>query len=208
MRVKLATRLHRALLRWQEAQAVMGDPGMASCEWIHVDDESVMGKCRNLGLVGWRAAPGVEHVRRWRSLGHSLDAANPGGSACIDLVLSGTPKISEEVRREAEQFASDPRVFRRGIAHIIELPGLAGAAVRAFISTVILVARPPAPAKAFGDIKTASTWLVSKLTADGGSLASKTEPPVIWTAGEVTAAYEALVSRLREKGAFDRSGRQ
>jgi hypothetical protein len=167
---------------------------MITCEWSHANDRSVMGSFRNLGLVGWRAAPAVDDIRRWRSLGHALEQAHPGGSACIDLVVGGTPRFSDEMRKEAEQFASDPRAFSLGIAHLIVLPGFAGTAVRAFISTIILVARPPSPAKAFGDAESACSWLLARLRT--GSVASGGAPAASWTEAEVMMAQRALMAKL------------
>jgi hypothetical protein len=154
-------------------------------DWVRENDRCVMGSIQNLGLVGWRNAPTVDDVRRWRSLAHAVGHAHGGQAACIDLVRRGKPDFSEATRAEVNLLAADPKVFPLGIAHVIALDGLAGAAVRAFISTVLLVARTAAPAKVFGARDPATAWLQPKLHAR--------EP---WTREEVRAAYDALYERL------------
>jgi hypothetical protein len=113
----------------------------------------------NLAFAVWRSAPTVDHVRRWHrfALDHGRGPHAPG--ACVDIVVKGTPSFSDEMRRETNRFASDPKVFPRGMAHVILMSGLAGSAVRAFIGTIILVTKPIAPAKVFGDFDAAARWL-------------------------------------------------
>jgi len=159
---------------------------MIECDWIHVDERCVMGNARNLGLVGWRSAPLADDMRRWRSFGHTLCRTYPEGSACIDLVVSGTPSFSSEMRKESEQFASDAKIFPNGIAHIVLLEGLAGTAARAFISTVLLVARTPTPSKSFADSRTAAPWLRERLGKG-------------WSEVQIFDAYRALAAKLAER---------
>lgn len=149
------------------------------------DDVLVMARVDGLGLVGWRDAPRLEHIHQWHDLGRELARSHPGASACLDVVLRGTPRFTEEVRHASQALASDPRIFPNGFAHVVLVGGLPGSAVRAFINTVILVARPPVPAKVFGEVRSAAAWLHPRMRAHG------------WTLGELAGAGEALVSRLR-----------
>jgi hypothetical protein len=134
------------------------------------EDEIVsMFSAAELALVVWRAAPSADHMRRWHRFALEHAEAPHGPGACIDIVVAGMPKFSDEMRREATRFASDPKVFPLGIAHVILMDGLAGSAVRAFIGTLILVAKPPGPAKVFGDFDAAAKWLSPKITLGGWS---------------------------------------
>ena len=137
---------------------------------------------RNVAIVGWREAPLPEDIREWHRFGQTMARTHPAGSACVDIVVRGTPNFSDETRAAALRFASDPRIFTLGIAHAILLPGMAGTAVRTFINTILLVARPPAPAKAFGDLSGTVDWLLPKLES--------------WTRGELLAACEDVRARL------------
>jgi hypothetical protein len=97
--------------------------------------------------------------------------------------VQGTPSFSDETRLEAERFASDPKIFELGVAHVILIPGLGGTAVKAFINTILLVARPPAPAKAFDNLPAAVDWMLPKLQG--------------YTKNELLLACDELRARVR-----------
>lgn len=132
-------------------------------ERVYERPNALMIQSGNLALVGWRGAPNYEDVIAWHQLGKSMARECPEGSACVDLVLGGTPDFSEPVRRAAVKLASDPHIFPYAYAHIIVMPGFAGTAVRSFIQTVITISRTPAPSKVFGDAATATSWLHPKM---------------------------------------------
>jgi hypothetical protein len=156
---------------------------MSRLSIVYEDDRAILAKARNVGLVGWREAPTPELIGHWHRLGRAL-AKEHAKSACIDIVLRGTPRFSDAMRREAERLASDASIFPLGFAHIVLAPGLAGTAVRAFISTVLLVTRPPAPARVFADARGAATWLVPRLAETG------------WTEPAIVDASNELIDRL------------
>ena len=152
--------------------------------WIYEDDRVVLGNVRSLGLVAWREAPLAGHIRHWHELGSTIARSHPGTGACLDVVVGGTPSFADDMRKEAVSLASDPQIFELGIAHAIVVPGLVGTAVRAFVSTVILVSRAPAPVKVFSDLPGAVRWLAPRLAPHG------------WTEAELTEAAEALYVRV------------
>lgn len=141
----------------------------------------------NLAVVAWRAAPQAEHMRRWHrfALEHGRGPHAPG--ACVDIIVRGTPSFSDEMRRETNRFASDTKVFPRGMAHVVLVDGLIGSAVRAFIGTIMLVARPVAPAKVFGDLDAASRWVLPLLGSERGGAR--------WTAPEIRSLTEEATNR-------------
>jgi hypothetical protein len=138
---------------------------------------------RNIAFVGWRDAPRVEQIREWHRVGRAIAKDFPGEGACVDIVLRGKPDFDDAMRKEAERLARDPQIFERGFAHVLLIPGLAGAAVRAFINTVLIVARPPAPAKVSADVASAVAWLHPKISG--------------WDTASLTTACDELITRLR-----------
>jgi hypothetical protein len=132
-------------------------------ERVYERPHALMIQSGNLALIGWRDTPNYEDVIAWHQFGKALAREFPEGSACIDLVIRGTPNFSDDVRRASVKMAADPHVFPLAYAHIIVLPGFAGTAVRSFIQTVITLSRTPSPSKVFGDAKSASVWLAPKM---------------------------------------------
>ena len=146
----------------------------------------MMARVRNVAFVGWRDAPTATQMREWHRLAHLLAKEHGATSACIDIVVRGTPRFTDDVRRSAEELARDAKAFPIGIAHVLLIPGLAGTAVRAFIQTILLVSRPPNPAKVVGDLASAVGWLGPKLAAHG------------WTERELRARCDEMVQLLAE----------
>lgn len=137
---------------------------------------------RNVGIVVWRDAPDLADILAWHRLGKTM-AEEHGACACVDVVVTGRPRFTDDVRRASEALARDPRIFTLGFAHVVLVPGLAGSAVRAFIGTILLVARPPAPAKVVGDVPAAVDWLLPRLGP-------------AWSAAELRAGCDASIALL------------
>lgn len=126
----------------------------------------------NLALIGWRDAPKYEDILAWHQLGKSMARAFPEGSACVSVVVRGTPNFTEDVRSATIKMAADSGIFPMGFAHVISMPGFAGLAVRSFVQTVLVLARNPSPSKVFGDAQAASAWLAPRMReTDAGDLA-------------------------------------
>jgi hypothetical protein len=145
----------------------------------------VIARARTVAFVGWRGTPRAEDVAEWHRLGTTLEKAHPRSTACVDLVLTGTPSFTEDVRREAQSLAADRGIFHLGFVHVLLMPGFAGVAVRGFIGTILHISRPHAPTKVVGSIADASSWLAPKLSAQG------------WTERELAETCEELVTMLR-----------
>jgi hypothetical protein len=158
---------------------------MPRTEKVHEDATLRMGRLKNLLVFAWFGPPEVVHVR---ALGRELQALSTryrGEIAALDLLVSGTPSFKDEARDELVRLLRDPRKEGRGAAHVVEVGGLAGAAVRAFLSTVLLLARPARPNKVFADITPAATWLLPHLWRAGEA----------WSVADVVAAAEEVRGR-------------
>ena len=131
---------------------------MAEPAIIHTDAILRVLTSRNVQVNVWSNAPTVEQIRIFGRSGMSLARRNPRGAGLLNLMLKGTPSFSEEVRDETVKLMKQG-AFRLGTAHVVLLGGLTGSAVRAFMSTVMLLARSPAPNKVFGEAEPAAAWL-------------------------------------------------
>jgi hypothetical protein len=151
---------------------------MAQTDIVHDDGTLRVGVTRNLVTFAWHAAPDVAHVK---SLSRALSAAATKHGqrfAALDIAVSGAPRFSDEMRAELVKVLKDPKLQGVGTAHVVDIPGLAGTAVRTFLSTVLLVARPAAPHKVFGKLSEGASWLAPLLSKEG-------QP---WTPAEIVIA--------------------
>lgn len=101
----------------------------------------------------------------------------------LDLILSGTPNFTNEVREEATKLNRDPTLFRLGIADAVLVSGLVGVAVRAFLSTIALMARSSVPSRVWTSLADAERWLLPKLTKGGES----------WVRGDMVKLAQPVV---------------
>ncbi len=113
-------------------------------------------------------------------------AHQPGKTALLDLIVSGTPRFDDDARKGITKLIADGALNPVGGAHVMLIPGVAGSAVRAFMSTALLLARPAAPHKAFGELPAAAAWLAPKLASATGEA---------WTAAEIVEAGKRAMER-------------
>jgi hypothetical protein len=137
---------------------------MSALETAHADAILRIVASRNIQVNVWLDAPTPEQVRVFSRIGAAHSRRHPRGAALINIMVSGTPSFSEEVRDGIVKLMKLPDMFRLGAAHVVLLDGLTGSAVRTFMSTVMLIGRPPIPNKVFGDAESAAAWLAPLLT--------------------------------------------
>ena len=145
-----------------------------------------LGVERNVCVVAWRNAPTVLELREMHKTGKRLQLEHKKGSALFSVILGGTPAFPQDVRDEVGVIVRDDHVFTLAAAHVILVTGLAGAAVRAFLSTAFLLSRPSTPNKVFADIATSVKWVHEKLEV--GS--------VIWSEAELLDLVTRVVGPI------------
>jgi hypothetical protein len=139
---------------------------------------------QNLLVIAWSDAPTAYQMRECALVGRALARKHRGGIALLDLILSGKPNFSSEVREEAVKLNRDPTLFRLGIADAVLVSGLTGVAVRAFLSTVGLMARSTVPTRVCASLVDAEEWLLPQLTRGGQS----------WVSGDLVKLAQPVVS--------------
>jgi hypothetical protein len=138
---------------------------------------------RNLLVAAWHGAPEPEHIRRVAAEARGVARRHPEGSAFLSVIVQGRPQIHDGVRAETVKAIQDATLFPLGAAHLVLLDGLAGAAVRAFLSTAMLLGKSQRPKQVFSDPQGAAAWLVRRLEPGRER----------WTA----EAIEQLIARVR-----------
>jgi hypothetical protein len=136
---------------------------MSALEPVHNDATFRIYSARNIQVNLWADAPTVDQMRAFGRIGAAHSRRHPQGAALLNLITSGTPSFSEAVRDETVRVMKVSDMFRLGAAHLVLLEGFKGTAVRAFLSTVMLLGRPPIPNKVFGDAESAAAWMIPLL---------------------------------------------
>ena len=147
---------------------------MGGNETLHEDGSLRVVNRKNLGVAVWSASPDVSQIRALYRISDRFARNKAAGHALLSVVVRGTPTFSQEVRDELVKLLRH-RSYTLGTAHLILLEGLGGTAVRAFMSTVLLLARPPAPHRVFGKQDEALGWLLAQLR----------NAPDVWTQQEL-----------------------
>lgn len=155
---------------------------MTAATSIYQDETMRLTSRRELLVASWFDAPTAEQMRRVGRAGQDLARANPNGAALANVIVRGVPRFRDDVREEGIRIARE-RTFAKGSCHLVLVDGLAGAAVRAFMSMVLLVGKrgignTAAQVRVFGEVDTASRWFAPLLG----------EP---WTTSELADALEA-----------------
>lgn len=153
----------------------------------HDDPAFRMRSHRQLLMLAWFGSPTARHVGLIDKASRAMVRAyQPGKTALLNLIVSGAPKFDDEVRKGITKLIADGALNAVGGAHVMLIPGVAGSAVRAFMSTALLLARPAAPNKSFGEVRAAAEWLAPKLAAATGEA---------WTATEIIEASTKAMAR-------------
>ena len=160
---------------------------MAELEIVHTDSTLRIVTARNVQVNVWSNAPTLEQMRVFGRVGAALARQHARGSALINVIVGGTPSFSEPVRNETIRTMKQTELFSLGSAHVILVGGFTGTAVRAFMSTTILISRPLRPTKVFGEPETAAAWL-APLLARGA------EP---WSQAQLAALMAQVVAERR-----------
>lgn len=155
---------------------------MAELEIVHRDATLRIVTSRNLQVNVWTNAPSLEQMRVFGRTGATLARQHPHGAGLLNVILPGTPSFSEPVRAEVVKLMKQATLYSLGAAHLILVGGFTGTAVRAFMSTAILISNPSRPNKVFGAPEDAAAWL-APLLARGA------EP---WTRGQLVALADQV----------------
>jgi hypothetical protein len=117
--------------------------------------------------------------------GKKVSAAYKGGGVLFNVIISGKPSFSEEVRSEVNRITSDDTLYTAATAHVILVEGFIGSAVRAFLATALVVSRTKTPNKTFGDLPSAVKWV--KERCDATKQGSPAESGMTWAEGDLAA---------------------
>ncbi len=154
-------------------------------EIVYEDATSRQVYVRNMHLAIWYDAPTVEQMYEWGRRAEAIRKRNPEGTGLMNLVVSGTPRFSSEVRQAVKDH-TERGVHNVGAAHVILVRGLLASAVRGFLGTAMLLGRPKNPTKVFADVAPAAEWMAGCAEATGAER---------WASDELNAACLGAIER-------------
>ncbi len=140
---------------------------------------------RNIVVAAWAEAPRTTvELREFEKIGKRVSQQFEKRAIFANVIIGGTPSFSQEVRDEVTRMTRTP-MFHFGTAQIILVQGLAGVAVRAFLSTSFLLARTKIPNKVFGDLNFGVDWMHGRLC----------EGPIEWKRDEIYDFVKRCIDR-------------
>lgn len=146
-----------------------------------------------LVICVWTDAPNMTEVHRMDRIGQTQARANGGKCALLNVIINGAPKFEDDVRARVREMTQNGKPFNWAVAHLILVEGLAGAGIRAFLTTSALFNRSSIPKRVFGNKRDASMWLAKTLGND-------------WTAQRVETMLEECLS-MKEPPSSTQSSR-
>lgn len=111
----------------------------------------------------WSEAPTLDEVGDMDRAGQSQARLNGGKAALLNVIVSGRPKFEDDVRARVKKMTQQGQPFNWAVAHLIMIDGLAGAGIRAFLTTGALFARSAIPKRVFGTRPECTHWLAHTL---------------------------------------------
>lgn len=143
-----------------------------------------IGALDNVLVVRWADAPRTTfELKEFEKAGKRIAGEYEKRAVFANVIVSGTPSFSQEVRDEVARLTSSP-MFQLGTAQIILVEGLAGVAVRAFLNTAFLLSRAKSPNKVFGDLGYGVDWMHGRLR----------EGPVSWARDDLAGFVKNVVT--------------
>ncbi|MEM9188035.1 MAG: hypothetical protein AAGF12_02575 [Myxococcota bacterium] len=140
---------------------------------------------RNMFAAGWFGMPELRHMHEVERCYEDLRSEWPDGVGFANVIVGGVPNFSREVREDAARQTAKGDEQDLATAHLILVDGLAGAAVRAFLSTMLLVGRSTVPNRVFSDCGVAAGWVAGLL--------NRVPPP--WDATDMQRFLERVATQ-------------
>jgi hypothetical protein len=123
--------------------------------------------CGNLRAAIWRDAPTLPQVQALRDASLAYAERWPQGTGFVNLIVSGTPRFTDDVRSELAALGRNRKLRTLATAHIVAVAGFRGTATRAFLGTLFILARAKIPIKVFASAADAGPWMAPLLGPDG-----------------------------------------
>jgi hypothetical protein len=148
-------------------------------EIVASDSEWSCGRRRNLVVLVWRGETTADRARKATEVLREMAEQRAGGIGIAVVVEPKAPPPEADVRPlfTAAMRECGPRI--RGVAYVVPAGGFRGAAVRAAITGLSLVAREPYPTHVFAESERAAAWIAERLGED-------------WTTSRVSVTVERV----------------
>ena len=127
----------------------------------HMDEEHCLAWFGNIQIILSREPPSGAFMRKIVEGLADLSSNVRTGTGALLVIRSDVQPPTEEARDYIKTELA--RSSMRAAAQVVEGTGFRGAAMRAVLTTLQMLARPPYPMKVFDRAEPASHWLVDEL---------------------------------------------
>jgi hypothetical protein len=107
----------------------------------------------------------ISEMDRMQQIGDAHNARHPGKRVELVVIHSSDARMTSDERTQMARLIKQGACHRTASATVILADGLLGALHRSTLTALLMVARPPHPAKVFGDVPEAMRWLWPQLRA-------------------------------------------
>jgi hypothetical protein len=114
---------------------------------------------RRFGVHVFEGRLTVEHMDRLEAHGDEWNRKNPGRVVEMVIIYPSEARMTSQERARMMQLMKRWESQRVAAATVILAEGLTGAMHRSVLTGMMMIARPPHPAKVFGSVREAIMWL-------------------------------------------------
>lgn len=123
---------------------------------------------RRFGLHLFHGKITLEDMDRMERVGDSWLARNPGRVVELSVIFPSDAKMTSEERTRMVQIIKRWDRVRDAAGTVILADGLLGAMHRSVLTGMLMLARPPHPAKVFSELRSATRWIAPHVWAACG----------------------------------------
>jgi hypothetical protein len=146
-------------------------------------DAALVAYARNLVVVRWTGVPRTPQLAALARAHHAAAASGADVLIVNDVAdVLGSPQVDRAARAQMLDLVTERRDRTRAVAHVVEVPGPIGVAVRTFLRAIEVAAgNGRASTRTFERLEPAAAWLAA------------IDPDQGWTEDEIERVWRALV---------------
>ncbi len=148
--------------------------------------------CQRFGVHLFEGDLDVDEMTRMEARATAWHARNPGRIVELVVIYPSDNRMSSEERSKMTQLIKKWEHVRDASATVILAEGLVGSLQRSILTGLMMLAPAPHPARVFGKVPPAVSYLTPYISA---LCSDATEQTIIDAVAELSSAFEARTNR-------------